>query len=830
MPDGSKSVELGFGFLAPTLTSQNLVEVSNFGAIRFESVRFAISAAAAGEGIRPSALTAEATLKGLSLNLAPRLSSLLESLLGDGIGYAHGDLSVIWEKDQIRFGGSGGPELALPLRRSVGPLRLDTFYLRLGLGGAGLEIEATFDVALVLGPGNGISVSLNRVGMRGGLDASDLGLPRLTLGSRPPGGAGLALDLGPVTGGGTLLVDEPAGRYAGLLAANLWGIGVTAAAVIATKLPPDNHPGFSLLVTLMADFRPAGIELSLGFTLNAIGGLIGFNRCCDLEQLRLGVRTGAIQSLMFPPDPLRNAARILTDLDRFFPPAEGQMVLGPMLELGWGKPAGMIALRIGLILQLPDLKIAVPGLLKIEIPPGLGSVALIRLQADFLGWADPAAGLAGLDGSLFDSHFLLGTLEGDICVRLRTKGSPDLLISAGGFHPRYQPPADLALGTLARLAISLSAGIARLRFETYFAVTPNTIQHGARVEVQIGFDDFGVAGFLAYDVIIVLSPFSFVARFAAGLEVQIGGETIASISIDGELSGPDPMRLRGEGSFKLLFVRVSVPIDITIGSTPQPPELQIELFRLLCDELRKPGNTVPELPPGRDPRHIIRRDANKPGTTVALEPNGNILVSQGLVPLGIEIARYGDARPSDGRRFSIGRPTVVIGGELASLSLGKAPKRQFAPATYLDLSEDQKLSQKAFEDYPAGARIEGDGLPAFSAVTKADFAPEAILVDRERPRRVFKLVRPLPPVVIAALIKGGPAALSPARRRPVEPSPIRRVPDRFIVVTTDELSPGLAAFEFDTQTHALAEIERRVAEDRSLTGRLRAVSTYELAV
>ena len=63
-----------------------------------------------------------------------------------------------------------------------------------------------------------------------------------------------------------------------------------------------------------------------------------------LEALAEGVRTGAIDSVMFPHDVVANAPRIISDLRTFFPPQEGTFLIGPMAKLGWGTPTLVSAL------------------------------------------------------------------------------------------------------------------------------------------------------------------------------------------------------------------------------------------------------------------------------------------------------------------------------------------------------------------------------------------------------------------------------------------------------------------------------------------------------
>ena len=80
---------------------------------------------------------------------------------------------------------------------------------------------------------------------------------------------------GVVKGGGFISFDPARGRYAVALALTLFGIGVSAVAIILTK------PGFSFLTVITANFRPVGLDIGFGFTINAVGGLLGLNRGAD---------------------------------------------------------------------------------------------------------------------------------------------------------------------------------------------------------------------------------------------------------------------------------------------------------------------------------------------------------------------------------------------------------------------------------------------------------------------------------------------------------------------------------------------------------------------
>ena len=145
-------------------------------------------------------------------------------------------------------------------------------------------------------------------------------------------------------------VDTAKGEYVGALELTFQDlIALKAIGIINTKMP-DGAPGFALLILVTAEFVP--IQLGFGFTLIGVGGLLGLNRRLDTEALRVGVRTGALNSVLFPQDIIANIARIISDLKDIFPLAVEHFVIGPMGKLGWGTPT-LLSLEIGVIIDLP---------------------------------------------------------------------------------------------------------------------------------------------------------------------------------------------------------------------------------------------------------------------------------------------------------------------------------------------------------------------------------------------------------------------------------------------------------------------------------------------
>ena len=81
----------------------------------------------------------------------------------------------------------------------------------------------------------------------------------------------------------------------------------------------------------------------------------------------LGVRTGAMNSILFPQDVVANITRIVSDLKAIFPLAEGHFLVGPMGKLGWGTPT-LISLELGVILDIPAPQIVIIGVLRCILP------------------------------------------------------------------------------------------------------------------------------------------------------------------------------------------------------------------------------------------------------------------------------------------------------------------------------------------------------------------------------------------------------------------------------------------------------------------------------
>ncbi|WP_429554232.1 DUF6603 domain-containing protein [Paraburkholderia sp. MM5477-R1] len=607
------------------------------------------------------------------------------------------DLKATWRGDTgMHIEGGAQLEIDLPLHLTLGPVTLPTLYIVGGVSDSGIPLEISAALGLELGP---LQVSIDRLGVTANLTFPDhggnLGPADLAIAFKPPNGLGLAIDAGIVAGGGYITFDPVKGQYAGILQLSIVDtIQVVVIGVVDTVLP-DGSSGFSLLLVITFNLPP--IQLGFGFTLTGVGGLGGMNRTMNVDALRAGFRAHALNSVMFPPDPIANAPRIISDIRNFFPPAQGRYLFGPMLQIGWGTPK-LITLTVGVILEVPDpIRIAILGLIDAGLPTT--DLALIEVHVDVLGIIDFGAQNLSIDGSLYDSRVLVFSMAGDMAFRLSWGSNPNFVYSMGGFNPHFNTDG-LNVPQLRRLSVSIGDGDnPRISSNSYLAVTSNSFQFGANVEAYAAAGGFSIHGYLGFDVLIIISPFSFEFDFYAGFDVAFEGMTLLGLNVSGLLSGPTPFHLHGEATISLLFFSVSASVDLTWGDSKQATLPARPVLPDLTNALKNPSNWKAALPEGAAIAVTLATPA--PGDkSLRVHPMGTLGVKESVVPLDLPITRYGDATPSDGTEFSIA--SVQLNSVAENI---QAIPDYFAIGQFTTLSDADKLGKPSFEKYAAGVDI-----------------------------------------------------------------------------------------------------------------------------
>ncbi|HVG19262.1 MAG TPA: DUF6603 domain-containing protein, partial [Blastocatellia bacterium] len=308
----------------------------------------------------------------------------------------------------------------------------------------------------------------------------------LQLHFKPPMGIGLQLDLGFMAGGGFIFLDPDNGSYAGILNVEFKSFNfgsITVVGLLNEKLP-DGTAMVSFMLLISIRFS-VPVQISNGFTVDGFGLILGVNRTCDTERLLAGVRDQTIDNILFPENPIANAVRIVNDVRAVFPPARERRILGGMIALGWGGVYSIVTLEIGLLLEFNEdwcpARVVVMGVLKAYLPHE--KLGIIAIHAAVVGVFDSDG--VRIAGSLYESRVAFMNMSGDMLILVRGGTDAAFILTVGGFHPAFKPPSDIP--TLRRLSLSVSvADVYRLTYEYYFAITSNTVQFGAKVELILG--------------------------------------------------------------------------------------------------------------------------------------------------------------------------------------------------------------------------------------------------------------------------------------------------------------------------------------------------------
>jgi hypothetical protein len=749
-PGGTVDVDVSAGLVADAGGSTILI-VGAAGGTRVEATRVALTFgfdaswdAGTGRAAAVPEISAEVADGRIVLSLGGAdgfLASVLPAAMDIEI-----DLDATWNpEDGLQASGGAGLEVTVPLALDIGPVRIQTLALRLSITGDGLTLEARAAGGIGLGPFaasvEGVGAGIDLAFRAGNLGPLDLGFRFL-----PPTGLGLAIDAGPVSGGGFILFDEPAGRYAGVLELKLGIVGVQAVGLLDTRLPGGGR-GFALLVLMRASFPP--IQLGFGFALSAVGGLLALNRQMDVDALRQRMATGTAGRILAPEDPVRNAPVLIADLSAVFPPTEGVVIVGPTLQLSW---AELVRFDIGVFIELPGpRKIVLLGSARAGIDNPSGGRPYLQIRLDILGVLDFAAQTLAFDAVLVDSHLLeILELTGGAAFRMSWGADPYVLLSVGGFHPAWSPAPLVMPPGLTRIAMvrGSPADFLYLRFEGYFAVTTNTLQFGAAVEVIISLGSFNIRGFLGFDALIRFQPFSFRFSISASVKVRYKSHNLGGLDLRGELSGPGPVVFRGKVCFEILWFDICFEETFTLGSSVPPAVTPVaSALAELVEELTDPANVTAL--GGTDARVTI-----EPATNAALPvvpPLGQAAWTQTRAPLDLLLQRFEGA--------PLARPETVA----ASGPQVTGPEADwFAPGSFTELSDADALNRRAFERLHGGVRL--------GAAGTADGPSATITVT------VKQIRLPAPPSLVLAfalpawLMRATAGRLGAVERDPVAPA------------------------------------------------------------
>lgn len=750
------------------------------------------------------------------------LKTILDAVASDGKLETEFAFNIGYSKKKGFFVGGGmGLMLSIPLHKKLGPIAFNTLIVGLALGERagkepGFKLEASLSFGMDLGV---MQASVDRIGLAG-LVAFDDG--DVSLDFKPPNGVGIAIDAGAVRGGGFLNFDFDRGEYSGGLEIDISGIvTVTALGIITTRMP-DGSDGFAMVIIMSVEFGTP-IQLGLGFTLIGVGGLLGLNRTMRLEIMAEGFKSGSAESILFPRNIVANAARIISDLRTFFPPENDRFLVGPMVKMGWGTPT-LVSLSLVVIIEIPPGNVAILGVLKCTLPDE--DAAVLSLKVAFIGAIEVDKERVWSFATLYDSRVLFMTLEGGMGLLVAWGENSNFVISVGGFHPQFDPPA-LPFPVPDRLAIViLNTDLARIRVMAYFAVTSNTAQFGCRAELFFGFDNLSIEGHLAFDALFQFSPFYFIIAISASISLKVFGAGLFSVRLKGSLEGPTPWRIAGSASVSILFFEISVDVEETWGETRDTTLPGIAAMPLVVGELEKVENWTAELPAGS---HLLvsLRDIEAADEGLVLHPVGSLRISQRAVPLEITIDKVGNQSVSDANRF---RLTVDESG----LDEREEAEESFAIAQFQESDSTAKLSLPPYQKQVSGAILAAEGEQVRSSrLVKRRVRYEMIIIDN-----LFKsFVLPFFEFWInlyGHFLEGaviGKSTLSRKRQAELHPfdAAIRVDETPYVVASVrDNRNASGEGLRFRSEAKAREYLNERIAANPKLSRDLHVIPGYEV--
>ena len=221
-----------------------------------------------------------------------------DAVLQRGTGGSHEDLRVQvgvgfgYAAGRFYIDGGSGLTATIPVTLGWKSLQFRSVTLAITRGSQPdqppLSLEASTTVAITLGP---VTVTLDRVGLTLSAGGKDMvGSDALSA-----KGIGVVVKSDGCTGGGYVFFDHTTHTYAGALDLTIMGLNVKAVGLLVTEI--DGQRVFSFM--LIASATNIDVKLPGGFALTGFGIFVGIDRVIDLTALEAGVKTHALDNLMF---------------------------------------------------------------------------------------------------------------------------------------------------------------------------------------------------------------------------------------------------------------------------------------------------------------------------------------------------------------------------------------------------------------------------------------------------------------------------------------------------------------------------------------------------
>lgn len=596
----------------------------------------------------------------------------------------------------------------------IGPVKFDKLSVDLGnlsgsFGDLGMTLGSTFALdfsCLTMSFENlGISFDINFLKPDGSLGDYDF-----SASFKFPDGIGISIETPVVKGAGLISYDKSEGTLFSALSLEVlkkFTVGCIVDADLGVK---DGHC-FSLVALISTSFSP-GIPLGMGFSLNGVGGCLGLNRKYDADAVSGGVRSGVFGSVFFVDNVMNHLTEMKTAVKQFFPEKKKQFFLGVLCKICF-EP--VVTCEFGLLIQAPNpTSIGIVGALKVRV----GDTNLIKINVYFFGEIDFDKGLR-FDASIVDSEIVGLKLEGDMAFRLFWGGPyKGFGLSIGGFHPAYKPEEGLKFApNMRRLSLSLNYDIVKIKLETYLAVTSNSFQIGARLDLNVGWEEFGLIGYAGFDALFVFKPFRFSFSLEVGVAVMVGSAKLFSVNLALSVEGPAKWRVKGKAYFTVLFIPVKCKFSLAWGDSPKEERRAIIAVwkDVLLPELLRDNNWITSS--AEQNNDGKEKDEN---AMLTLQPNDTFSFNQSAVPFDYPMDLCNDALPEDYTSFRLKKVSIIADNEEFSLETS-CLNNDFAPSLYKELSNEERLSNPSYESVTSGFEAKDNNAVSVMSFDGNDF-------------------------------------------------------------------------------------------------------------
>ncbi len=711
---------------------------------------------------------------------------------------------VAYQNGQFSIDGGSGLVLTIPISLTLGPLQVRGVTLGLtpstdeAQPPLTLELSATIVVTL-----SWFVLTVDRLGLHINTTALDLELTSK--------GVGLAINADCVSGGGFLFFDHTSHTYAGVFDVTINGwLSLKAVGLLTTQL--NGQKIFSLLLIISA--TGLEIHLPLDFILTGVGILIGLDREINTTALEAGVKAHSLDNLMFPTDPIANAPAIVNSAAAAFPPSVGQTILGAMVQISWGAKQFARA-ELAVIYQWGHTRWVLLGKGRAFCPTEKN--ALLQIYVDFEGDYDSSAKRAFAYLSVNRTKIGGISLNGEAALLSEWGDNGTFIVSIGGFNTKYQPQVPPDFPSLKPAKITLkNSSVMKIEVTFYFAYTPNSTQVGGSISATLKAGKFGVEGAFSVDAVFQDQEPTFVFDLRGKLELKAWDVTLFLVSVEGLFEGWSPRHCRAKATFEIFIFSHTFQIDERWGDTSQVvQESAVDVNALFVAALTDRGSWNADLPVNAQSLVTL-----KSATAQTLHPLGTIRVLQRVVPLGLELERYGNGPISGNNVFQIAGVNVA-GVAIPVTRL----QEQFARSQYFNMSDDERLASPAFEHMDAGVQVPPAPLSASRGVAATTQYKTLIYnPDTKQAEPDVPYVMPLDRLILFAT-KSPAAKAANTRGGKVRfkgtVNPVRVGKLTFAIASSADLSvasiPGTAAGEatsFSSATQALRQHLRTNPADR----------------